>query len=357
MLEYAKSFSHIYVEEGAWAFPLTRQILEKFPGRSVIPIRHYKDVFNRKRQDYAVQHRVKPLILAVKKDGFFYPGAPVCQDFGNSHFYYSSCIMNCPFDCEYCYLKGMYPSGCMVIFVNLQDYFREASKILKRHPMYVCVSYDSDLPAAESLTGYVKAWSDFTGGYQECCAQDKDHAADPGQGGQGILCSQPVLMTEIRTKSAGLAWENLHPWRNVIYAFTLSPQPVIDAYEHDTPSLETRLSCIREGLMNGFPIRLCFDPMIYLSGWRQVYLKMLEQVSAALDLSKIRDASIGTFRISAEYLSALRRMEPESPVALFPYIRKGEYCQYDEEVAEEMQAFLYNVLSKYLKQEQIFCWE
>ena len=67
----------------------------------------------------SIRHRLsfwqkKPII-------FFYEGAPVCQDFGNTNFYYCSTMMNCIYDCSYCYLKGMYPSGHMVLFVNIED--------------------------------------------------------------------------------------------------------------------------------------------------------------------------------------------------------------------------------------------
>ena len=44
-------FTHIYVEERAAEYPLTEQILDKFQGVNVIPIVHYKDVFDRKKQD------------------------------------------------------------------------------------------------------------------------------------------------------------------------------------------------------------------------------------------------------------------------------------------------------------------
>ena len=52
-------------------------------------------------------------------------------------FDYTSCMMNCVFDCEYCYLKGMYPSGNVVLFVNLDDIFDEVYKLLQKHP---CIS-------------------------------------------------------------------------------------------------------------------------------------------------------------------------------------------------------------------------
>lgn len=77
------------------------------------------------------------------------------------HFYYTSCMMNCVFDCEYCYLKGMYPSGNVVLFVNLDDIFDEVYKLLQKHPVYLCVSYDTDLLAVENIFGYTKRWVDF----------------------------------------------------------------------------------------------------------------------------------------------------------------------------------------------------
>lgn len=54
-------------------------------------------------------------------------------------------MMNCIFDCEYCYLKGMYPSGNLVVFVNLEDIFAELEALLAQKSIYLCVSYDADL--------------------------------------------------------------------------------------------------------------------------------------------------------------------------------------------------------------------
>lgn len=71
-------------------------------------------------------------------------------------------MMNCIFDCEYCYLKGMYPSGNLVVFVNLEDIFAELEALLAQKSIYLCVSYDADLVAIESLTGFVREWIAFT---------------------------------------------------------------------------------------------------------------------------------------------------------------------------------------------------
>ena len=113
---YNSFFSHIYVEKSVADMPDTVRILNKFPQSHIIYIDHYKDVFCRSRQSSVLQHRTQNLIIAKKENNLVYAGAPVCQSFGNEHFYYTSCMMNCVFDCEYCYLKGMYPSGNVVLF-------------------------------------------------------------------------------------------------------------------------------------------------------------------------------------------------------------------------------------------------
>lgn len=161
-----RMFSHIYIEEAAWEHPRTQSILRCFPKAEKVLIPHYKDVFCRRKQSVALQNQFPQLILAEKQGRLVYEGAAVCQNFGNEYFYYCSCVMNCLYNCEYCYLKGMYPSGNIVIFVNLEDIFAELEEILTEHPVYLCVSYDTDLMAIEDITGFVQAWTDFAGRHE-----------------------------------------------------------------------------------------------------------------------------------------------------------------------------------------------
>lgn len=325
-------FSHIYVETAVLEHPRTQRILSKFPDANVIEIRHYKDVFCRSRQNSVLQHRSQKLILAAKQGTLVYEGAPVCQSFGNRYFYYASCAMNCVFDCEYCYLKGMYPSGNIVIFVNLEDIFAEAKRLLQAHPLYLCVSYDTDLPALEYIAGYVREWCRFAAEHED-------------------------LKLEIRTKCADTAlFEPTGPLSNVIYAFTLSPQAVIDACEHKTTSLSKRLLCAAALIRAGALVRLCFDPMIYLPGWQNHYEQMLDQVYDVIDMDRIVDVSVGTFRISQDYLKNMRRQEKNSAVVWFPFQCENGYCHYPAPLMEEMEQFLTKRLAGRIPEEKIFRW-
>ncbi|MDE7202873.1 MAG: radical SAM protein [Lachnospiraceae bacterium] len=326
-------FSHIYVEKSVRNHVRTQKILAKFPSAEIIEISHYKDVFCRNRQSYQLQHCAQKLILAARQGTLLYEGAPVCQSFGNQYFYYVSCAMNCIFDCEYCYLKGMYPSANIVVFVNLEDIFAEIERMLEHHPLYLCISYDTDLLALEQIIGYVREWCDFTARHEN-------------------------LKIEIRTKCANkLFVRNATPISGVIYAFTLSPQTVIEAFEHHTPSLTERLSCAAELIQAGDHVRLCFDPMIYVPDWKQHYEKMLEQVFYMINMEKIVDVSVGTFRISQDYLKNMRRQEPDSAVIWFPFQREDGCCHYPNELMEQMECFLTERLEEKIPKEKIFRWK
>ncbi len=326
------AFSHIYVERAVKNHPRAKRILSAFQNAQIIEIGHYKDVFCRSRQSYALQHKAQKLILAQKQGNLLYKGAPVCQSFGNRHFYYASCMMNCIYDCEYCYLKGMYPSGNLVVFVNLEDIFSEAGRLLAKHPLYLCVSYDADLPALEAVAGYVREWIAF--------AQ-----------------KQEALKIEIRTKSATLPRLTAQRFASrVIFAFTLSPQTVIDACEHGTPSLARRIACAADALRQGYCVRLCFDPMLYCADWKKRYTDMLKQVFSRIPAEKLLDVSVGTFRVSQDYLKKMRKNQPHSAVIQFPFQNvKGVY-QYPEALSLQMEQFLVTKLKEWLPEEKIFLW-
>ena len=219
----AKPFSHIYVEDDAFNYPLSKEILGRLKDSHIIRIKHYKDIFNRAGQDFLLQKQSRSLILSVNRNEKIYPGARVCQSFGNDNFYYTSNIMNCVFDCEYCYLQGMYPSGNIVIFVNYDDYFTEIEKILAKHDMYICISYDTDLLAMENLTGFVGKWIRFT-------------------------LSHPSLKIEIRTKSA-FDTSCFPKCDRVIFAWTLSPEYIIERFLKESEQAQLLLTTHYDGLL------------------------------------------------------------------------------------------------------------
>jgi spore photoproduct lyase len=327
-------FSHIYIESEIQNHSIVKRILARFPAAEVVEINHYKDVFCRSRQNYGIQKNSPSLILAGKQQNLVYEGAPVCQSFGNSHFYYTSSVMNCIYDCEYCYLQGMYPSANMVVFVNLEDIFEQVEILLKKHPVYLCVSYDTDLLALENILGYTERWFDFASKQQD-------------------------LTIEVRTKSANISvLDRCQPLENVILAWTLSPQRLSEAYEQHVPSFRQRLDCIKRAISKGFKVRLCFDPMIYCSDWKQQYSEMINIVFEQLPADCINDISVGVFRIPQDYLKRMRKQAPASEVIQFPFENDSGVYHYGTALTNEMLSFACDLLkTKGIAEEKIFVWE
>lgn len=330
---YNAFFSHIYIEKEIIKHPAAQRILACFPNAVLVEINHYKDVFCRSRQNYRLQKQAPSLILAGKQQNPVYEGPPVCQDFGSRHFYYTSSVMNCIYDCEYCYLQGMYPSADMVVFVELEYIFEQAERLLNRHPVYLCVSYDTDLLALEHILGHTARWFDFSS-------------------------KHPDLTIEVRTKSANInVLDELRPLENVILAWTLSPERLAEAYEHHAPSFEQRLRCIGKAVDKGFNVRLCFDPMLYCRDWKEQYKGMINKVFENIQADRIKDISIGVFRIPQDYMKKMRKQAQASAVTQFPFENDNGVYHYGSQLTKEMIAFACDLIEKEVPRDKIYIWE
>ncbi|MDL2249014.1 radical SAM protein, partial [Tyzzerella sp. OttesenSCG-928-J15] len=241
-----------------------------------------------------------------------------------------STMINCVYNCEYCYLQGMYPSANIVVFVNMEDYFEHIESVLKQHPLYLCISYDTDILALENILSYGRKWVNFA-------------AKNSG------------LHMELRTKSANFKLlKDIQPAENIIIAWTLSPDEIIGKFEHKTPELGKRLEDIKSAMKSGWNTRLCFDPMVYCDNFEKVYGEFFEKTFGIIDGSKLLDISLGTFRVSKDYLKNMRRANKFSPLTQYPYDISEGMAVYNKHVNEEMLKFAYSKVSKYINGEKIF---
>jgi spore photoproduct lyase len=140
--------------------PQTQMIRAKFGDSQVIVIDHYKEVFNRSSQSFTAQSNSKKLILARREGKFLHEGSQYSDGFGIQQFFYASSVMGCLYDCDYCYLQGLYPSANTVLFVNLEDAFEQLIPYLGTETL-VATSYDTDTLAIESLTHQTREWLAF----------------------------------------------------------------------------------------------------------------------------------------------------------------------------------------------------
>ena len=330
-MDFTKKFSHIYIEDCIKKHTKTKKILNYFPNAEIIIIPHYKEIFNRSGQDYRLLKKSQKLILAKRQKNFLYKTSFFIQNFGWDNIFYTPHVYNCVYDCSYCYLQGMFSNPNMVIFVNIEDYFATIKDQLKQiqKPIYICISYNSDLLALEHYTSFIKEWLYFT------------H-------------NEKKLIVENRSKSVNYKYIKCqNPPQNFILSWSLLPDSLTKMLDLKTPKLKQRLRVIHEALNDGFKVRLSFEPVIFVKNYEQLYSEFLEEVFTYIDASKIQDLNIDLFRINSQYLKNIQKIRQDK-ILYYPYVQQDKMSFYNTCQAKLLFDFFQNNLKQYINMKKVF---
>lgn len=331
------NFSHIYLEKDAKSYALTDLAISQFPKAKIIEIEHYKDVFNRPRQDFQFQKQSMKMILAKKRPPFLYPASDIIQDYGTPNVYYNTPILNCIYNCDYCFLQGMYPSGNLVVFVNENDFHQSIINQQKNlpapnDPMIISISYNTDILAMENLFPMASLWIDFV----------KKHEN---------------VKIEIRTKSALFtSLKHQKPSNQVILSWSISPEEVCQKYETTAAPLSARLRAIQKAISAGWKVRLCLDPILLGPHWETQYSNLIQQLFSTVDTQGILDITLGVFRMSKDYFNLIRKREPKSDLYYQNYVIEDNIITIPESQRKEAIQSIRSSLLKFVKDDQILVW-
>jgi spore photoproduct lyase len=99
--------------------------------------------------------------------------------------------------------------------------------------------------------------------------------------------------------------------------------------------------------------------MLRLPAWREDYASLLNTIDRIfaeynVKMSSLSDVSVGCFRISQEYMKAIRRLEPYDAVVQFPYVNQVGYYQYPQKLRREMEEYLICELVKRIDRGKIY---
>ncbi len=323
----------LYIEEEAYRLPRTEQILRRFPKARKIIIGRYGEVLNPKSQNFRLQKNHPALILAVKHDGYLLP-APPHYGIGGKHNYYFSHMMNCVYDCRYCFLQGMYRSANYVLFINYEDFFtaiEHQQTQLNGQAGWYFSGYDCDSLALEPITHFV------------------DFALEQFE-------NKPGSWLELRTKSTQIRHIlKREAFPHCVVAFSLSPDSVVESLEHKTPSLAKRLQAARVLTERGWPIGLRFDPIIATEHFTLQYKQLFEQTFRTLPETAIHSVSLGPFRLPRPFYKNIIKLYPEE--ALFAtelQTRDDDLVSYDTTNEQEMLRFCRNSILQFIPESKFF---
>jgi len=158
----------------------------------------------------------------------------------------------------------------------------------------------------------------------------------------------------LRTKSANYrAISSLQTPENVVLAWTLSPEVISKNHESKTPPFTSRLRAVKAALKDGWPVRLCFDPVLRVDNWREHYGEMIDDIADAISLEQIRDFSVGVFRMSSHFLREMRKQRSDTELLYYPYQTTNGVVTYPDETKNELEHYVFEKLSKKVNPEKI----
>ena len=322
----------LYIENDVANHPRVLEIIDRFKGIRITSCNRYTEIFNRKAQSFRLQKQKPSLILAKKHDNFLCR-PPDGYHIGAQNNYYFSHMLNCIYDCRYCFLQGMYHSAHYVLFVNYEDFQSEIeSSILQEEsgPVHFFSGYDCDSLAFEPVSGFVESFSPLFRKY-------------------------PQALLELRTKSTQVrSLLGSEAIANVVVAFSLMPASSAELLEHRAPSLERRLESIRKLQDHGWNIGLRFDPLVYQSDFRQLYSEFFDSVFGIIDQERLHSVSLGSFRLPKQFFSRLSRMYPEERLFASPLEEKNGMISYRAELEKEMTDYCMEQVLGYTPASKLF---
>ncbi len=332
MLGYFSMIETIYIEENILQHPRVLAITARFPKARKITCGRYGEVFNPKAQNFRLQKQQPALILAEKYQGFMLK-APPHYGIGAQQNYYFSHMLNCLYDCRYCFLQGMYQSANYVLFVNYEDYYADMQSISAATPdeaVHFFSGYDCDSLALEPVTDFAKEFLP-------------------------VIRSIPNAWMELRTKSTQVRHLlDIDAFDRCIVAFSFTPDEIASALEHKAPSVFKRLEALKKLQQQGWPVGLRFDPIIYEEDYQTHYQRLFALVFDKINPDSVHSVSLGVFRLPDKYFKKIHKLYPDEKLFVSPLQSKQGMMSYKAELEAEMMDFCTTEVLRYIPAETFF---
>lgn len=320
----------VYVEREVSDHPRTRRVLDRLRQSRRIEIDRFGEVFNRKRQDFRLQKRQPALILAAKHGRKILP-TPPGYGIGHRHNFYFSHLLNCLYDCRYCFLQGMFRSAHYVLFVNWDDFATEIAQTAGDGVATCFFSgYDCDSLALDKLTGFA------------------DDALD-------VFAEVPDACLELRTKSVQVdALKDRDALVNCVVAMSFTPQAVSAELESNVPSVERRLAVLADLAVRGWPVGLRFDPLIWRPDFEALYRDLFVRAFELLPAESIHSVSFGGFRMPSPFLRRLERLYPDDSFLAGEFLAAGDGGDATDDREATLLAWCRRELCEFIAPERVF---
>ena len=321
MLNLLSRFEHVFIDELSRESSVAKRMLQLFAPEKISfvssqPLAKSKGELSRAEFDRSK----KNLFITPFKGQFFKrcpgsrPGLACCN------YFVLNWGLQCDMNCSYCYLQSFINTPTLTIYSNLDQALGELRSLqgMKDSKLRVGTGETVDSLSLDELTLYSHDLITFF----------KDY---------------PNWQLEFKTKSSKVdQFLDVPHAGNVIVSWSINPQEVIANEEHETASLEERLSAAERCLAKGFSIAFHIDPMIWHKQWRENYSNLVRELVRRFTPAQVPYLSVGTLRLQPEQRHMMReRFGLKSWVNQAElFVSQDGKLRYDQAVREEMYQFI-----------------
>ncbi|MDY6863100.1 MAG: hypothetical protein SV062_08935 [Thermodesulfobacteriota bacterium] len=326
----------IFISKSSYKDDIVKNTLKRF-GKSEIIILKDKE-----KPDYSMYKPVekgKKWLFFTKNTGTILKPCPCTPTCISCRYFVLNPILNCNFDCAYCFLQLYLNNPVITVHTNFTDFDRELSSLKSSYP-------------GKFLRIGSGQWSD---------SLSMDDFLDISPKLINKFKNLPGTILELKTKSSMVdsILECQKPYKNIIISFSVNPDTIIKEQEYKTAGLLERIDAAKRCQERGYLIGLHFDPIIHYPGWEEDYYNLIKYIFSHLEKKRIMWISLGSLRFAQKLKPVIQSRFPKNPLLTGELIPgKDKKLRYFKKIRISLYRFILNQIMRYDKDAFVYlCME
>jgi len=279
---------NFFIETDVKDTDFVTQLKIKYPAAQFNLIDSYAQHCRQKKHTIKDYNNRLDSFYVIKENFDFFKRCPCSPKMVPCGYHLINLGSGCAFECTYCYLQEYINSPGIVIPANIEDFFEKFSDY--KQNVYLGSGEFTDSLVFDHITEFspkiVKFFKDY-----------------------------PQSVFEFKTKSKNVdLLKTVEPAGNIVVAWSMNPQKIIDTTEFYTASLQERLQAAVMCMRAGYKIAFHFDPIIDFSNLEESYYQVVDLIFEHIPEKYIDRISLGTLRMVPELKKIIENRFPNNTI-------------------------------------------
>jgi spore photoproduct lyase len=326
----------IFISKSSYKEEMVKNALNQFKKSEVIILN------DKEKPEYSNYHPIekgKKWLFFTKNIGGLLKPCPCTPQYISCNYFVLNPVLNCNFDCAYCFLQLYLNNPIITVNTNFEDFDREVSSFKNSYPGKFLRIGSGQWSDSLSMDGFLNISPRLI----------KKIAAIPG------------TILELKTKSNKIESILDYPEspNNVVISWSVNPDKIIKGQEYKTSTLSERINAAKKCQDKGYLIGLHFDPLIHYPGWEEDYSNLIKYIFENLEKERIIWISLGSLRFAPKLKPIIQSRFPKNSLITGELIPgKDEKLRYFKKIRIWLYKFIFNEIIRYDKDAFIYlCME